>query len=148
MKIQKTASGKKSIKLSYQDWTRIGQKAGWIKTSDIKDSEGWALSDWGEAMEEQDEFPDLEEQKQDEHHMSKKDRQNSQVDRKVEKMKRLYEEAKEKPTGSKIKCPYCEIRHTKSPYQKIFCSNREKKGSKNCKDKFWNMVREPWRYKE
>ncbi len=36
MKILKTASGKKTIKMSKKDWNLIGRKAGWIKESNLE----------------------------------------------------------------------------------------------------------------
>jgi hypothetical protein len=33
MKLIKTASGKKTVKLSKKEWESIGKKAGWMKTS-------------------------------------------------------------------------------------------------------------------
>ena len=35
MKIIKTANGKKKIKISKSEWTNIGKKAGWMKTSQV-----------------------------------------------------------------------------------------------------------------
>lgn len=52
-------------------------------------------------------------------------------------MKYHYNLAKTAKTGSEIICPACNHRHTKTSYQKVFCSN---KGNRNCKDKFWNTV--------
>ena len=36
MKIIKTASGKKSVKLSKREWLNIGKKAGWIKKAQVE----------------------------------------------------------------------------------------------------------------
>jgi len=33
MKLTKTASGKTKIKMSREEWTRLGQKAGWLSKS-------------------------------------------------------------------------------------------------------------------
>jgi hypothetical protein len=48
MKLTKTASGKTKVKMSREEWTRLGQKAGWLsksawnfdKKDDNKDSKG------------------------------------------------------------------------------------------------------------
>jgi hypothetical protein len=52
-----------------------------------------------------------------------------------------YEAAKAAKVGSLIVCPTCQIRHTKTTYHKIFCSNAKTHGRKNCKDIYWNLVR-------
>ena len=40
MKIVKTASGKKTIKISKKEWQSIGKKAGWTKTAQAGDLAG------------------------------------------------------------------------------------------------------------
>ena len=41
MKIIKTANGKKKIKISKSEWTNIGKKAGWMKTSQVVKAFTW-----------------------------------------------------------------------------------------------------------
>jgi hypothetical protein len=55
-----------------------------------------------------------------------------------------YDNARRAKVGSTIICPVCEQKHTKTTYNKIFCSNgRTKgKGQSNCKDSYWNAVDE------
>jgi ribosomal protein L32 len=54
-------------------------------------------------------------------------------------MRRLYDKAKAAPVGSRIVCPTCGKRHSKTSYQKVFCRNT---GRGNCKDRYWNTVDE------
>lgn len=56
-----------------------------------------------------------------------------------QKMRSLYDKAKAAVVGSKIRCPACRKRHTKTSYQKVFCRNT---GRGNCKDRYWNTVDE------
>lgn len=55
----------------------------------------------------------------------------------MEKIKKLYEDAKLSKVGSTCKCPSCRTEFIKSSYQQVFC--KSKKGTK-CKDKYWNTV--------
>ena len=54
-------------------------------------------------------------------------------------MRTLYDRAKAAPVGSRIGCPTCGKRHSKTSYQKVFCRNT---GKGNCKDRYWNTVDE------
>jgi hypothetical protein len=54
-------------------------------------------------------------------------------------MRSLYDKAKAAPVGSRVVCPACGKRHSKTSYQKVFCRN---KGRGNCKDRYWNTVDE------
>ena len=58
----------------------------------------------------------------------------------IEKMKNLYNTAKDTKVGDTFKCPTCNKKTTKNTYQKTFCSNGKTKGKGNCKDGFWNIV--------
>ena len=40
MKVIKTASGKKQIKISKKEWQSIGKKAGWMRKAQYEDQEG------------------------------------------------------------------------------------------------------------
>lgn len=54
-------------------------------------------------------------------------------------MLRLYSEAKAAKIGSVVYCPLCGVKHTKTTYHKVFCSNG-KKTKKDCKSKYHNMI--------
>lgn len=84
------------------------------------DSEGEWLSEWLEGMEEPEE-------------LSRFDNSSAEV------LTGRYEANKLEPVKSTLKCPVCSKAFVKNSYQKAFCSN---KGVQNCKDKFWNSVRE------
>jgi len=49
MKVTKTASGKKTIKMSKREWESLGKKAGWMDESEvqdvIKDEEAFTVGD-------------------------------------------------------------------------------------------------------
>ena len=45
MKLVKTASGKKALKLSKSDWERIGKQAGWFDSDDDWDEDDWKIED-------------------------------------------------------------------------------------------------------
>ena len=79
-------------------------------------------------------------------YLSKKEQKRERFFDKIEKMKARYEEAKEAPVGTIIRCPTCGKEHQKTSYHNIFCCNMKTKGKGNCKDKYWNMVRDPNRY--
>ena len=53
-----------------------------------------------------------------------------------------YHVAEAAKVGDMIECPNCGIKHMKSAYNKIFCSNHKTKGNRNCKDRYWNIVDE------
>ena len=59
---------------------------------------------------------------------------------KISTMKRLYNVAKDAKVGIEITCPSCGLKHTKTTYNKVFCSNAKSKVWRNCKDAFWNKV--------
>lgn len=58
----------------------------------------------------------------------------------IKRMKDLYQVAKQAKTGSTIVCPTCGKKHTKTTYQKVFCSNGTKNKAHNCKDQYWNFT--------
>lgn len=58
----------------------------------------------------------------------------------IKLMKDRYQVAKLAKTGSTIICPTCGKSHTKTSYQKVFCSNGTKNKAHNCKDKYWNFT--------
>jgi len=60
----------------------------------------------------------------------------------VDHMKIMYKAANKAKVGDKIKCPYCKKKIIKTTYHKIFCSNRKTNGKENCKDYYWNAVRD------
>ena len=49
MKILKTASGKKTVKMSKSEWASIGKKAGWMKISQSSESE-WVKKELQERI--------------------------------------------------------------------------------------------------
>lgn len=55
-------------------------------------------------------------------------------------MLQAYTSAKTSPVGSTVHCPTCGVEHTKTTYQKVFCSNGKTKRGGNCKDVYWNSV--------
>jgi hypothetical protein len=57
-------------------------------------------------------------------------------------MKRLYMAAKSAKKGETFKCPYCGRKTLKTTYHKKFCSNRKTAGQENCKDFYWNAIRD------
>lgn len=60
----------------------------------------------------------------------------------IDKMQRLYSQARSAKVNSTIKCPCCQKSIVKTTYHKVFCSNARTKGRKNCKDRYWNTVDE------
>ena len=64
-------------------------------------------------------------------------------DKKIEEMKELYKKAESAKVGSKILCACgCGVPILKTSYQTKFHLN---KGIGNCKDKYWQAVRKPWK---
>lgn len=55
----------------------------------------------------------------------------------MDKLKRLYNKAKEAIKGDKVTCPSCGSKFTKTHYQQVFCKS---KGGTVCKDYYWNNV--------
>ena len=56
----------------------------------------------------------------------------------VAMMEIAYKKAKAAKVGEKITCPTCGKEFTKKSYQQAFCRN---KGRDNCKDGYWNFVK-------
>jgi hypothetical protein len=67
----------------------------------------------------------------------KKKKKKPVMQGKIQKMKKLYTEAREARTGTDITCPVCGVKHKKTSYQKVFDTNN---GKGNCKDAYWNTV--------
>lgn len=55
----------------------------------------------------------------------------------IELMKERYENAKGAKVKAECVCPSCGTKYIKKSYQQAFCSN---KGTKNCKDQYWNRM--------
>ena len=53
----------------------------------------------------------------------------------------LYETSKNAPRGAEVVCPHCMIKFTKKTKSQAFCSNARSHGRDNCKDGYWNSVR-------
>ena len=145
MKLITRTGQRTSIYVSQREWTQIGIKAGWLSKHAGQGSEGlyWPPPD---STEWDDIVDDIDNEGSDTSGLSNRDRRRERVNDRVERMRHKYDEAKAAPVGSQISCPYCGHQHTKSTYHKIFCCNRKTHGKANCKDRYWNMVREPWRY--
>lgn len=79
MKIVKTASGKKTIKISKKEWSDIGKKAGWMK-----ESAGWSTK-----------FPDMTEDDWKKLDKSHEEKFQKFEDEKAEERKLILEERRQ-----------------------------------------------------
>ena len=86
-------------------------------------SEGKALDEWLEVMEESHDYA--------------LDQLNEAYDQLTTQM----HEARHAEVGATIQCAQCRKRITKKTYHKVFCSNARTHGRKNCKDLYHNRVK-------
>lgn len=59
------------------------------------------------------------------------------MNKKIQKLKTMYDDCKKAKIGTTIICPSCNTKHTKNAYNTVFCKS---KNGTVCKDNYWNNV--------